>query len=216
MNFKDKRTMIIMIIVFINIMCTIIVCSLNSTSKSDVPWNLILVNSKNPIPKNYEINLIELSNGKMVDERIYPELQQMFDDARSSGVYPRVGEAYRTYEEQQAMMDEKIQEYIAEGCSKSKAKKLAKSWVAKPGTSEHELGLALDINADENFSSDEEVYNWLYENAYKYGFILRYPPGKTDVTGIDYEPWHYRYVGQEAASEIYYSGVCLEEYLSGT
>ena len=114
------------------------------------------------------------------------------------------------------MMDEKIQEFINDGYSKRKAKNLAKNWVAAPGTSEHELGLALDINSDGSLSSDSEVYGWLAENAYKYGFILRYPPGKENITGIDYEPWHYRYVGQEAASEIFERQICLEEYLSGT
>ena len=81
-----------------------------------------------------------------------------------------------------------------------------------PGTSEHQLGLAVDINADSFRCSDEEVYEWLDENAHKYGFILRYPPAKQEITGISYEPWHYRYVGVEVAEEIYGRGICLEEY----
>lgn len=216
MKHTNSRTVIFLLLVTINIIGTIILCSCGSTRNSDLPWNLILVNAKNPIPKNYEVTLTKLSNGNMVDERIYPELQQMFDAARSAGIYPTVSEAYRTSEEQESMMNEKIQEFIEEGYSKHKAKKLAKNWVAKPGTSEHELGLALDINADESFSSDEDVYSWLAENSYKYGFILRYPPDKENITGIDYEPWHYRYVGQEAANEIFERRICLEEYLSDT
>ena len=90
---------------------------------------------------------------------------------------------------------------------------MAGQWVAIPGTSEHELGLAVDINADKEQSSNEEVYNWLAENAWRYGFILRYPQGKEDITGIDYEPWHYRYVGKEVAKEIYEAGITLEEYV---
>lgn len=112
------------------------------------------------------------------------------------------------------MIQDKIDAYISEGYSKKEAKKLAEEYVATPGTSEHELGLAVDINADENSSSsDEDVYNFLAENSYKYGFILRYPPDKEDITGINYEPWHYRYVGKEAALIIFNEQITLEEYL---
>ena len=90
---------------------------------------------------------------------------------------------------------------------------MAGQWVAIPGTCEHELGLAVDINADKEQSSNEEVYNWLAENAWRYGFILRYPKGKEDITGIDYEPWHYRYVGKEVAKQFYEEGITLEEYV---
>lgn len=216
MKHINIRTIIFILLVTVNVLGTIILCACGNSNNSEQQWNLILVNGKNSIPKNYEVTLTELSNGNMVDERIYPELQQMFDAARSEGIYPTVSEAYRTAEEQEEMMNEKIREFIEDGYSKRKAKKLAKNWVAKPGNSEHELGLALDINADMNFSEDEKVYGWLAENSYKYGFILRYPPGKDNITGIDYEPWHYRYVGQEAASEIFQRQICLEEYLSDT
>ena len=176
-------------------------------------WRLILVNNENVVPKNYKIELTQLSNGIYIDSRIYPDLQLMFDDARKDGVYPVVGEGYRTHEEQQNMMNDKINSFIDEGYSKGEAEKLAKDWVAEAGKSEHELGMALDINADISVSSDEEVYSWLAENAYKYGFILRYPPDKKYITGIDYEPWHYRYVGAESALEIYSWQITLEEYL---
>ena len=85
--------------------------------------------------------------------------------------------------------------------------------MALPGTSEHELGLAVDINADNVNSTGQEVYDWLLQNAWRYGFIQRYPADKTDITGISNEPWHYRYVGLEAAEEITQQGICLEEYL---
>lgn len=103
--------------------------------------------------------------------------------------------------------------YENEGKSKSEAKKLAEQWVAIPGTSEHQLGIAVDINADTTKSSSDDVYKWLEENAHTYGFIKRYPSNKTDITGIINEPWHYRYVGKEVASEIYSQGICLEEYI---
>ncbi len=175
-------------------------------------WNLIVVNRWNELPEDYEVELTELSNGQMVDSRIYPYLQEMFDAARTEDVYPVVREGYRTAEEQQEILDDKIQSYINQGYSQSRAEKTAKEWVALPGTSEHQLGIAADINADKSKCSNEEVYAWLAENAYKYGFVLRYPPGKQKITGTSYEPWHYRYVGIEAAYEINERGICLEEY----
>ncbi len=179
------------------------------------PWNLVLVNKCNPIPDDYDFDLTRLSNGQYVDTRICPELQAVFDAARKDGVYPVVAAGYRTPEKQQSLMDEKIAELEAEGRSAADAKKEAETWVAIPGTSEHQLGLAVDINAGSVRSAGSEVYEWLAKNAWKYGFILRYPPDKTDITGIRYEPWHYRYVGKEAAEQICRQGLCLEEYLSG-
>lgn len=190
--------------------------TLQNTKAAEIPVNrfLILVNGENKIPDDYKIELTELSNGEKVDSEIYPDLQEMFDDMRDEGIYPVVGEGYRTREKQQEIMEDKIQAFINEGYSEKKAEEMAKEWVAVPGTSEHELGLAVDINADKEKSDNQEVYDWLYENAYKYGFILRYPIGKTLVTGIDYEPWHYRYVGREYSEKIHKSGLCLEEWLA--
>ena len=176
-------------------------------------WRLILVNNQNAIPENYNVDLVQLSNGVSVDSRIYPDLQQMFDDARKEGIYPVVTEGYRTNQQQQDMMNEKVDSFINEGYSLEVAQNLALDWVALPGKSEHELGIALDINADADFCSDNDVYDWLADNAYKYGFILRYPCGKEYITGIDYEPWHYRYVGTDYASQIYSKRITLEEFL---
>ena len=176
-------------------------------------WNLILVNKNHKIPYNYSPELIELSNGEKVDARIYPDLQKMFDDARAAGLQLFVRDGYRTGDEQKAIMNDKIAAYEAEGYSKKEAKALAKTYVAEPGTSEHELGLSVDINAESSGASQDAVYEWLDENAYKYGFIKRYPADKTDITGIDNEPWHYRYVGYEAAKEMKEQNLCLEEYL---
>ena len=178
-----------------------------------IPWNLTLVNQWNPLPEDYTVELTELANGQKVDIRIYPDLQQMFDDARAQGVHPFVREGYRTAQQQQAILDERIQEYLNAGYSQEEAIEAARDWVALPGTSEHELGLAVDINADVTLSSSEEVYDWLAKHAHEYGFILRYPEGKEELTGISYEPWHFRYVGLEDAQKIYTQGICLEEYI---
>lgn len=154
-----------------------------------------------------------LSNGQSVDSRIYPDLQQMFDDMRAQGVYPVVASGYRTAEKQQELMDEKIDELKEQGYSNSEAKTEARRWVSVVGYSEHQTGLAVDINADGVNSTGNQVYKWLEKNAWQYGFILRYPSDKEDLTGTAYEPWHYRYVGRNAAEEIYHQGICLEEYI---
>lgn len=176
-------------------------------------WYLILVNRDHPLPDNYTINTVTLSNGQIVDARMYPYLQEMFDDMRADGIYPEVVSGWRTYEKQQQLMDEKIQEYVSEGYSYEDAKAKAEEWVAVPGTSEHQLGLAVDINADGVNSYGYEVYDWLLENAWKYGFVKRYPEDKTEITGIINEPWHYRYVGYDAAKEMTEKNLCLEEYV---
>ena len=176
-------------------------------------WNLILVNDDYSIPGNYEVELTELSNGEKVDSRIYPQLQQMFDDARAAGLELFVREGYRTAQDQKDIMDERIQQYRDEGYSRSEAKKLAEEYVAEPGTSEHELGIAVDINADTSKCSSDAVYTWLANNAYRYGFIKRYPEDKTEITGVNNEPWHYRYVVVDVAREMQEKELCLEEYI---
>lgn len=184
------------------------------TNNETKKWNLILVNKDNPLSKSHKIKTLELSNGEKVDERIYPALQKMFDDMRSVGIYPVVTSGYRTYEMQEKILNDKIKEFIQNGYSNDKAKEMALKWVATPGTSEHELGLALDINSDGINSSVSDVYNWLLNNSYKYGFVKRYPNDKVDITGINNEPWHYRYVGVYEAKEMYDNNLCLEEYLN--
>lgn len=177
-------------------------------------WMLLLVNSSNAIPDGYApMELTELSNGQSVDKRIYPSLQSMFDDARAQGVYPVVSSGYRTAKQQQSEMDDKIQEYIDDGKSEDEARTLAATYVAQVGYSEHEAGLAIDIVAKANKSDDDTVWAWMKEHCAEYGFILRYPEGKEGVTGMSYEPWHFRYVGVEAAQKIMGAGITLEEYL---
>ena len=176
-------------------------------------WNLILVNEDYVIPEDYEINLITLSNGQSVDERIYPDLQKMFDDMREAGHRPFVRSGYRSSEDQQKLLRDKTNVYIDEGYSEKVSEKLALRWVAKPGTSEHELGIAVDINPYYSVTKGWGFYDWLRDNAHKYGFVKRYPDDKVGTTGIGNEPWHYRYVGKEAAEVMYEENLCLEEYI---
>ena len=176
----------------------------------DAQWNLILVNDKKPIPEGYEVNLVDTGDGERVDERIYAPLMEMLEDAREANwnLRPRVVSGYRTMEKQQQLYDDKIEEYRKQGYADEEAEELAGQWVAAPEHSEHQLGLAVDING-----ATYDVYLWLQENSYKYGFIFRYPGNKTEITGVAEEVWHYRYVGVEAATEIREQGICLEEYV---
>lgn len=182
----------------------------NEVPAEDAPWYLTLVNRQNPIPEDYEVNLVKVEGGEKVDERIYEPLMEMLEAAREGnlGQLPMVVSGYRTQKKQQQLYDDKIAKYRRQGYSKEEARKLAEQLVAVPGYSEHQLGFAVDING-----ATYDVYLWLQENSYKYGFIFRYPGSKTEITGTAEEVWHYRYVGPEAAAEIYEQGLCLEEYL---
>lgn len=181
-------------------------------------WNLILVNPWNKIPDGFTVELKNMGYGHYIDRRAYDDWQAMFDAAYGAGYAPVVCSSYRTHETQTYLYWNKVEEYRGYGYEESEAQRLAGGWVAVPDTSEHQLGLALDI-VDSNYrgldraQEDTAAQKWLMENSYKYGFILRYSSDKSDITGINYEPWHYRYVGKEAAKEIYEQGVCLEEYL---
>ena len=185
---------------------------------SDEDWKLLLVNPWNPLPDGYSVTLTQLKNGHSVDERCYPELQAMMDDCRTAGLSPLICSSYRTQKKQESLFQNQVNKLIAQGFSQDEARNEAGKSIAVPGTSEHQLGLAVDIVDVNNQNLDESqettpVQRWLMENSWKYGFIFRYPAYKTDLTGVAGEVWHYRYVGKEAAQEIHEQGVCLEEYL---
>lgn len=188
------------------------------TQPPEPSWNLLLVNPWNAIPEDFSVNLYTLPSGHQVDERCYNELEAMLDACREAGHSPRIVSSYRTQQRQQELYDNKVRRVMNEGYDQDQALVEAAKVVALPGTSEHQLGLALDI-VDKRYQlldEDQEktdVQLWLMEHSWEYGFILRYPKSKSAITGIIYEPWHYRYVGREAAREIYESGQCLEEYL---
>lgn len=181
-------------------------------------WFLQLVNASHTLSATPDIELETLKNGYQCDKRIADDLQDMFDDARAAGLNPIICSAFRTHERQIYLYNLEVENFKKQGYSDEEAKRLAGTSTAVPGTSEHELGLALDIvSASYQLLNDEQAntpeQQWLMANCYKYGFILRYPKDKEHITGIMYEPWHYRYVGKEAAKEITEKGLCLEEYL---
>lgn len=187
--------------------------------KDDVEaWQIILANPWNKLPEDFEVKKAALKNGHFIDERAVEDLQTMMDDARKLGLEPVICSSFRTMEKQKSLFARQIKKQMAKGYSKEKAEVEAAKWVALPGTSEHQTALALDIVASSYQVLDKKQeetaeQQWLMENSYKYGFILRYPEDKSDITGISYEPWHYRYVGKTAAKTIFEKGICLEEYL---
>ena len=158
------------------------------------------------------------SDGYKVDSRCAEALDEMLAACRAAGYDPLICSAYRTQETQQSLFDNKVQRLISDGMSETDAKVEAAKAVAIPGTSEHQLGLAVDIvdsTMQELTDAQEDTgtQRWLMANSWRYGFIHRYPNGDTDITGIIYEPWHYRYVGKDAAQDIFNRDITLEEYL---
>lgn len=184
----------------------------------EAPWYLTLVNPWNPVPEGYQVALKRLSGVNAVDERCDPDLQQMLWDCREAGYSPVICSSYRTQEKQTYLYNNKVLRLMNQGYTRDGALEEAAKAVARPGTSEHQLGLALDI-VDRSYQQlnslqeDTATQKWLMEHSWEYGFILRYPEDKSEITGIIYEPWHYRYVGIEAAKEMHETGLCLEEYL---
>lgn len=186
----------------------------------DKDWNLVLVNYKYPIKSGYVPDL-RMVDGRSVftfDTRAADALEKMLSDCRAEGLSPLICSAYRTEEMQEKLFNNKVSVYLSSGYSYDDAVALAKTSVAYPGTSEHQLGLAVDIVSLDYQILDKgqlktEEQQWLMKNCWKYGFILRYPDNKSDITGVIFEPWHYRYVGLEAAKEIMEKGITLEEYL---
>lgn len=182
---------------------------------------LTVVNPWNPLPEDWVCDLVTLSDGRRVDSRCYEAFEEMMVACRDAGYAPFLCSAYRTQETQQSLYDNKVQRLMNSGMGEEEAKVEAAKAVAIPGTSEHQLGLAVDIvDANMQDLTDEqektETQKWLMANSWRYGFIHRYPNDKTDITGIIYEPWHYRYVGKAAAQDIFNRDITLEEYVGKT
>ena len=183
--------------------------------------HIILVNPWTYVPEDYQADLLPLDSGYLVEVSCYQDLQQMLADCEAAGFHPSVCSAYRTQADQEYLFERKVKYYLKLDHEQEEAEELAATVVARPGTSEHQLGLAVDIIEDDfpyltDEQADTETQKWLMEHCWEYGFILRYPKEATDITGIIWEPWHYRYVGREIAEEIHRLGITLEEYLGFT
>lgn len=180
-------------------------------------WKLMLVNKQHPIPEDYSFNLGIIKGSMQCDERIIADLLAMMQAAKDDGINLEVCSPYRTDGKQEWLFEKKIKKYMSQGYSYMDAYKTASQIVTIPGSSEHQIGLALDIYSDTYKQLDEafgdtEAGKWLAIHSYEYGFVLRYPEGKEYITSIEYEPWHFRYVGRDAAAVMHEEDLCLEEF----
>ncbi len=180
-------------------------------------WRLVLINKQHPIPDGYDFELGTIVGSMMCDKRIISDLLAMMQAARSDGVNLVIKSPYRPDSRQETNFNARIKKYMGQGYSYMEAYKRTSQVITVPGASEHQVGLALDITCDtydelnEGFG-DTKAGEWLAEHSCEYGFTLRYPEGKEYITSIDYEPWHFRYVGREAATIMRDESICLEEF----
>lgn len=183
------------------------------------PWYLMLVNQSHPMEDGYVPELANIDDSHQVDARVLEPLQNMLKAASDEGYSLYVCSAYRSVDRQKELFNESMIDYVNQGMTYYEAAIETAKSIAWPGESEHATGLAMDIVSSDYAGLDEKQgetddQKWLMEHCYEYGFILRYPKDKSEDTGIIYEPWHYRYVGVEAALAIRDQGVTLEEYLN--
>lgn len=177
-------------------------------------WRLVLANYENELPEDFDIQLSNIDRTRKVDSRVIEDLNKMLDAMRKDGISNMwIQSAYRDERLQTTLFNEKVAEYMKQGKTKQEAEELTMQTINKPRTSEHNLGLAVDFNYVNYEFENTSAFKWLEKNAEKYGFILRYRKDKEDVTKVDYEPWHWRYVGKENAEKINELDMCLEEYI---
>lgn len=175
----------------------------------------LLVNADHPIPENFQPDVTYITGSEyQFDRSAVGKLNQMMADAYGDGVILYPISAYRSQESQVRNFNRKLEENKAAGYSDEEAYAMTAQYIAIPGTSEHSLGLAVDLNSLEESFENTAQFQWLITHCAEYGFILRYPKDKEDITKIAYEPWHYRYVGEDHAAKIMEQGLCLEEYIA--
>ncbi len=177
-------------------------------------WYLTLVNSSYRIPDSYEPDLVYVcGSGERLDRKVAEHYEKMYNAAKAEGINLTPCSGYRSYELQERNYNNKISFFESQGYSYEEAKVKAATIIMPPGSSEHNLGYAMDIVCVDEWFEDTAEFKWLTENAADYGFIMRYPKDKQDITKVIYEPWHWRYVGVELAKELKSSGLVLEEYM---
>ncbi len=180
-------------------------------------WRLVLINKQHPIPEGYSFDFGTIKGNMKCDKRIIDDLLLMMKAAKDEGINLEICSPYRDLNRQEFLFNKKVKIYMGQGMSYMDAYKLASQSVTVPGASEHQIGLALDIFCDtykyldEGFG-DTQAGIWLAEHCHEYGFTLRYPKSKEYITSIEYEPWHFRYVGKEAAFIMQEEDICLEEF----
>ena len=186
---------------------------------------LLLVNAQNPLPEDYDYegNLTEIPtkyiNGmlKQIDKNVWPYMQAMIDAQRAAETDPKnwlyVRSPYRSYATQKMLFTQETDKWLKTGLSSEEAEAKAATVVTRPGTSEHNTGFSADFNIAEDSFESTPMFTWMQEHAADYGFVLRFPKDKQEITGITYESWHYRFVGINNAKEMNRLNMCLEEYV---
>jgi len=178
-------------------------------------WQLILLNTENRLADDYKPELAAAIPGsnQYLDKRVQPFYEKMYNAAKEEGVILTPFSGYRSIENQKRIYLHKVEIFESQGYSKEEAEKKAARSAMPPGCSENNFGIAMDIGSANEGFNQTEAYAWLKKNAEKYGFIERYPENKTEITGVDPQPWHWRFVGAENAKQMNSKGLCLEEYL---
>lgn len=184
-------------------------------------WNLVLVNENHPIIEEPK-NLVDIGDGKLIDERVLPHYNDLAKAAEEANIELVVVSSFRSVSEQEAIVERDTNQYINQGYAEDEARKEAMGYLTEPGLSEHHTGMALDVleanwyndgNMLEQEFGETKAGKWLEENVCHYGFVIRYERGKEQLTGINYEPWHIRYVGKENAEYMIANHLSLEEYV---
>jgi len=192
---------------------------------SSADWNLVLVNRENQLAEEIVMELYLTESGYQIDSRIQEPFLQLMEAGKAVGMDFTIISGYRSIEQQQTNYDVNYQNYLASGLSEEEARTKTEEYIALPNASEHITGLAVDItstalaNQEGNSGLFPDLENypeglWLKENAPKFGFVLRYPKEKEAITGINFEPWHFRYVGIENAMYMTENNLTLEEYIA--
>ena len=188
--------------------------SVETTEKKVDDWRLTLANYENLLPENFTVKVSNIDKTRQFDSRAIGELNDMMNAMKKDGITNVwVQSAYRSVARQKELYDSSVQKYLQQGKSKEEAEKLTDEYINKPGSSDHNLGLAVDFNYVDNKFEKLDGFKWLKKNAENYGFVLRYPKDKEEITKIAYESWHWRYVGVEHAKKMNELNMCLEEYI---
>lgn len=177
-------------------------------------WKLILANYENLLPEDFSVKVSNIDETRQFDSRAIGELNDMMNAMKKDGITNVwIQSAYRSVSRQKELYDSSVKKYLQQGKTKEEAEKLTDEYINKPGSSDHNLGLAVDFNYVDNKFEKLDGFKWLKKNAEDYGFVLRYPKDKEDITKIAYESWHWRYVGVEHAKKMNELNMCLEEYV---
>ncbi len=216
---KKKLWVLLTVILLVVLSLAVLATRLNSWRQEREKTKLLtLVDREHPIEDDYNVEFTLLGEGQMVDSRCVDDLEAMLEACRRAGGQPVLTASFRTWGAQERVWEEALAALTESGLSPEEAERRLERLVEKPGCSEHQLGLAVDLceqgsELPQEQQGDTVTLRWLADNAWRYGFILRFPAEKTEVTGMEYRPWHYRYVGREAAAQIRDLGLSLEEYI---